>query len=179
VDFAGKSTWVSFLISLFTTFVTASVYLRTSRGEKITFKNLFEPLTGPMFIHFVLAMTIAYVFIFAGLILLIVPGVIVASALCFTSYRIFDMKIHDWKGDYFWQAIRESFEMTKGHRGRIIVFLLAILALNILGVIALGIGILITMPITGIAIAHIYNTLKNKGKTDSSNEPTPATSTFA
>lgn len=175
VNFVGKSNWASFLISIFTTFVTASVYLRTKRGTKVDFKNLFETLSAQKFLHFLVAMVIAYILIFFGFVLLIVPGIIMATALCMTSFIVIDKEIKDWKGKHFWEAIKESIVMTKGHRMHLFKLFVVLVGLNILGVIALGVGVLITMPITGITMAYVYDVLKQGGKEPVRNEaPAPS-----
>lgn len=59
--------------------------------------------------------------------------------------------------DYFTQ----SFNLLKGHYTKFFLFLLSLTLLNILGSFILFIGLLITIPITVLAIGHFYHYIKN------------------
>lgn len=91
-----------------------------------------------------------------GLILLIVPGVIAALTLLFGNYLVVD------KGLGPIQAMKESARITKGHRWQLFGFVLVLVGLNILGLLALFVGLLVTIPVTILAMAHVYRTLEHK-----------------
>jgi uncharacterized membrane protein len=56
-------------------------------------------------------------------------------------------------------ALRHSSHITSGNRWSVFVFLLAALALNIVGVLLLVVGVLVTSAVTLIADAHVYRQL--------------------
>lgn len=59
-------------------------------------------------------------------------------------------------------SLRKSWHMTGGAIGRLLLFGLAAIVLNVLGAIPVGLGLLVTIPITMIAFAHVYVKLKNR-----------------
>lgn len=159
---------VSFIMS----FVLASVFLRISRGEKVSWNNMFEGLTPKLFLQFFLLSLISSIFIFAGLLLLIVPGVIVMIMMIFANYALMDRRGKAIEHDAFWRSIKESAALAKGSKMRIFVFLLVIIGINILGILAFGIGILITAPVSALAVAMLYDTFKRAKEHHHSNTET-------
>jgi uncharacterized membrane protein len=157
----GDESLFGFIVSTLVGFVFTSVFLRISRGEKIDFNNIFVGFSGNKFFHYLLATIVVGLFVIAGIILLVVPGVIVALATCFASYVIIDMdKNVPVVGRSFWVAIKESYQMTKGMKWRLFGFFLVLFGINILGAIALIVGLLVTIPVSMIALAAVYNKLK-------------------
>jgi preprotein translocase subunit SecY len=88
-----------------------------------------------------------------GLILFIVPGIVAGVALLFTSYLIIDRDLGPV------DAMKESLRITNGHRWNIVLFLLLATGLNILGALFFGIGLLVTIPVSALALVHIYRWL--------------------
>jgi hypothetical protein len=88
-----------------------------------------------------------------GFIALIVPGVILAMGLMFVPYLVIDRGLGPI------EAMKESWRVTKGHKWQLFFLFLALIGLNILGAIALIIGLLVTVPISMLAAAHAYRTL--------------------
>ncbi len=101
-----------------------------------------------------------------GLILLIVPGIIAAAGFLFTSYLVID------RGMGPIEALKGSWHLTKGNRWRILLLLLAIIALNIIGLVLLIVGLVVTIPVTMLALVHAYRTLS--GRADASTIATAA-----
>ena len=56
-------------------------------------------------------------------------------------------------------AIGASWNATKGNGFTLFLFILAALVLNFFGLLALGIGLLVTVPWTTIAFVHAYRAL--------------------
>src|SRR3989344_2927339 len=93
------------------------------------------------------------IIIVIGLILLIVPGVIAILTLLFATYLVIDRNLGPI------EAMKESARMTKGHRWNLFLLILALLGINILGAIALLVGLLVSIPVSILAVAHAYRTL--------------------
>lgn len=159
VSILGSGTDLSFFISIAVSFVLAGVFLRVSRGEKVSFGNLFEGLSFKRFLHLILATIIITIMIALGFVLLIVPGIIVAIATAFVTYILIDEKKITLDKPAFWTAIKKSAAITKGRRSKIFMFFLAVVGINILGIIALGVGLLVTGAITAVAMATLYDKL--------------------
>ncbi|OGG58142.1 hypothetical protein A2853_01340 [Candidatus Kaiserbacteria bacterium RIFCSPHIGHO2_01_FULL_55_17] len=89
-----------------------------------------------------------------GFILLIVPGIIAALAFIFTPYLIVERKL--WPIE----AMKESARITKGHRWQLFLLSLALIGLNILGALALFVGLLVSIPVSMLAMVHAYRILE-------------------
>jgi uncharacterized membrane protein len=136
----------------------AKIYLRYRDGERPVFENLFDGLAH---VHkFLGAHIIASVAVFMGLLLLIIPGIMFLIRLWFIGFVIVDTKVGPL------EAIQQSWDISRGRTFDLFLLFLLLCGLNLLGLICLGVGVLITMPISGLALAHIYRVLK----------PAPATS---
>ena len=70
--------------------------------------------------------------------------------------------------------LRLSAKISRGTKWRILLFLLAVILLNIAGAIVLLIGLLVTIPITAIATGHIYLKLLQKADIAAPVAATPA-----
>lgn len=169
----GREIHLGFIVDILTYFIMTSVFLRIAKGEKFNSKKVFDDLSGPKILHYFLGFCLAMIFTAIGLGLLVVPGIIVGLMLSFVGYILVeeDNKM-PWKSWKFWEAIKKSYLITKGHKWRIFLFLLVLAGINILGLLALLVGILFTVPLSGIAISALYEKLKNGGhSTDTSNIP--------
>ncbi|MFD0987025.1 DUF975 family protein [Methyloligella solikamskensis] len=88
-----------------------------------------------------------------GMLLLIVPGVIALVVFFFSPFIVIDRAMGPI------EALKASMEITKGHRWQLFFLVLAIIGINILGVLALFIGLVVTIPVTTLAIVHVYRLL--------------------
>ena len=94
----------------------------------------------------------------AGLILLIVPGIIWGIKYQFTTYLIIDKKMSPI------EAFKESGKMTKGFNLKLFYLGLAFIGLTVIGLITLGVGFIIIWPIISLAGAYVYRKLSLKKK---------------
>jgi uncharacterized membrane protein len=122
--------------------------------ESAQFTDLWNPTP---FVWYLVGQVAVGIIVIIGLVLLIVPGLIAAVALFFTSYFIIE-----GKGPI--EAIKASWEMTKGNRWKVALLLLAVAGLNLAGFLAFVVGLVVTVPISMLALVHAYRTL-GKGKT--------------
>lgn len=88
-----------------------------------------------------------------GLILLIIPGIYVGIRLSFANLAYLDRK------EGVQKSVRYSWEITKGKFWTVLLTGLLVIAMYIVGVIALGIGLLITYPVASILMAKLYTAL--------------------
>lgn len=88
-----------------------------------------------------------------GMVLLIVPGIILALMFMLYSYFIVD------KGAGAIQSIKMSVKATAGHRWQLFGFALVCVLVNIVGALLLGVGLLVTIPTTMLAGVYIYRKL--------------------
>ena len=93
------------------------------------------------------------VFVFAGSLLCIIPGLVVASMYKFTYLFILDKRMD------FWPAMQASHDVVKGDYFGFTMFLLAMAGINILGFLCCIVGLLVTIPMSIAAITIAYQEL--------------------
>ena len=121
--------------------------------EKVEVIDLWHP---QQFWYYLGATVLLFLCVFVGIVLLIIPGIIVALMLMFTPYIVVDRNFGPI------QAIKESKRITDGSKWQLLVFAIALFGLNLLGAIAILVGLLVTIPVSMIAIAHAYRQLEHK-----------------
>lgn len=144
-------TGLSFLVSMGKT----AFYLRAHDApEAAEFADLWHP--HPYWNYGVVSV-LAGAATIIGLVLLVVPGIIIGIMLGFSLYIVVD------KGSKPIDAMRESIELTKGHRWNLFLLGLALLGINIVGLCALLVGLFVTLPVSALAIVHAYRSLSGTG----------------
>lgn len=114
-------------------------------------------LVGP---YLVAAIAVA-VMVTLGLVLLIVPGVIAAIVFMFYGFHIVDTGSRDPFG-----ALSRSAQLTRGHRMQLFLLALVLFAVNVLGLLLLIVGVIITSAISLLAVADVYRQLAPAGQVD-------------
>ncbi len=107
----------------------------------------------PLFWKYLGASLLSGLIVMGGLILLIVPGIIFAVRLQFTTYLIVDKNLGPV------EAIKKSWDLTRGSVWNLFLLDIMLGLINVLGALALGIGLLWTIPTTSIAATHVYKKL--------------------
>jgi uncharacterized membrane protein len=128
-----------------------SLFLRIHDGQSPRIRDMLDAL--PRFFPFLLAQIVYGLIVAGGMVLLIVPGVIWAIRFGFFSFFIIDRKLDPI------EALRASWRLTRGHTLELFWLGLLFVGINLLGALALGIGLLVTIPTTAIAAAHVYRRL--------------------
>ncbi len=85
-----------------------------------------------------------------GFLLLFIPGVYLAVGYIFAPYLVID------KGFSPWQALEESRKRVHKNWFQFFIFVLVLAVLNIIGAIPLGLGLIVTIPITYVATTKLY-----------------------
>ncbi len=118
------------------------------------FKELFSCFS--LLLKYVVASALYAVVVAVGLVLFVIPGIIWAVQFGFYPYVIVKERLGPLS------ALRKSSELTAGVKGRLIMFALCLLGINLLGVVALGLGVIITVPLSLIAAAHVFHQLEKQ-----------------
>lgn len=140
---------ISFAISLWQTVF----YLRAHETtENIDLRSFWRP---ELYWKFVGASMILGVLLLVGFLLLIIPGIFLSIIFGFALYLVIEERLSPI------DALKESARLTKGHRWQIFALGAAIIGINILGLIALIVGLLVTIPVSTLAMIHAYRTLKD------------------
>jgi hypothetical protein len=134
---------------------TQWVFLKAVRGEPFEIRDMFEVFQRNYW-NAVAANLVVGLIIGIGLIFLIVPGIIFACRLAFVPYLVIDREME------LTEALNKSWEMTKGYGGQI--FLMGVLAvfIAILGVIALLVGVIVSVIWIMTAFATFYQAVVEK-----------------
>jgi len=119
------------------------------RGDKVKFGELFSGFK--FYLPLVLAYILCLIAILIGLVLLIVPGIILSLGLSMYLYLIMD------RGEGAVSSLKKSWAMMKGYKGKMFVFSLLMVGVNILGALALLVGLFVSLPVSFCAFASFYN----------------------
>lgn len=146
---------ISFLISLvINTLIgigSVTVFLKSHDAVmSATWNDLWRP---SLFWKYLGTYLILAVVIIIGFILLIVPGVIALLMFMFATSLVVD------KGLMPIEALKESARITKGHRWKLLGFVLVLVLVNLVGLIALVVGLLVSIPVSALASIHAYREL--------------------
>ena len=124
------------------------VFARKLQGRRIAIADLFDGFG--FFLATLLAYLVIAVFTFAGLIACILPALVIAAMYQFTNLFIFDKKMD------FWEAMKASHALVKRDYVGFTLFLVALLLVNVLGLLCCVVGLLWTVPLTYAATTVAY-----------------------
>jgi uncharacterized membrane protein len=91
-----------------------------------------------------------------GFVLLIVPGIIFGLMFMFATFIVIERELGPI------DALSESHRITRGHKWPLFGFVLLLLLINVLGVLALIVGLLVSIPVSTLAFVHAYRALGGK-----------------
>lgn len=120
-------------------------------GKGSTVNDLF--IYWRYFFKYLIAGLVYALIVAGGLILLIVPGIIWAVKFQFWPYLLVDKNLGPI------EAIKASGKITQGAKWNLFLFGWLLFFVNLLGVLALLIGLLVTIPVTMLASAFVYRQL--------------------
>jgi len=125
------------------------VAFKLMKNQKVEFGDFFGGFR--YFLPLFLAGLLTSIFIGIGIIFLIIPGIYLAVSYLFSTPLILDKKMD------FWEAMETSRKtITKNWFG-FFGFSVIMLLINFGGGLLLGVGLLVTVPVTACAIAVAYD----------------------
>ena len=147
------------IISIVGTVLTWGLLLGLTRmalvahdGGKPRFDMLFKESWNVLW-RYALAMIASIIIVLIGFVLLIVPGIIAQVMLSLVVFLVLEKNMMPI------QALKESRRMTQGKRWDLFLFLLVACVFNIIGALIFGVGLLVMLPITMLAFAHVYRSI--------------------
>jgi hypothetical protein len=140
------------LIGAFATIGWWRIALRIHDRRPASVRALAET-TLATYLQYVVTLLLFWLAVVAGLVLFVVPGVIVAVRLCLAPAIVVDEGLDPIS------ALRRSYELTDRHFAELFVLGLLLGLMNLLGLLALGLGLFITVPTTYLAVAWVYRRL--------------------
>ena len=108
---------------------------------------------------YIIASLLVALIVTVGIVLCVIPGLIAGYLLQFYGYAIIDRKsdsVTTAPQSTPTGAIRASFEVAVNNVGPLILLAVLCFLLNIAGLLLCGIGLLVTLPVTAIAIAYAW-----------------------
>jgi len=133
----------------------AIYFLNILNDRPASIENLiegFKPLLKVILIYIIISIATAI-----GIVLLIVPGIIIALGFSMTYYILVEnpeLSIEE--------SLKESWRLTNGYKMELFVLLLRFIPWYLLGLLCFGIGIFVVMPWHQLTLANYYNYLKQQ-----------------
>jgi uncharacterized membrane protein len=142
----------SLVVNILAAVGTIALYLKVHDApESAELKDLWHP---ELFLNYLLTSILVGIGIILGFILLIVPGIILSLVFGFALYLVIDRKLGPI------EAMKESARLTRGNRWNLFTLIIAILLINLVGLLALVVGLFVSVPISALAMVHAYRTLQ-------------------
>ena len=147
--FFGVISWIlGIILSLGVIFIS----LKFAKGEKPIIQDILSK--KHLFFKYLISTILVSIITMVGFLLFVIPGIILAVRLAFFAYFIVDKEAGPI------DAIKKSWNLTRGSFWNISLFGLLLAGFNILGALALLVGLIFTIPTTWVAWAVFYEKLK-------------------
>lgn len=139
------------------------LFLKAMRDEEAELKTLFEGFRSN-YLNIVLANLITTALTAIGVVMLVIPGIIIACRLAFVPYLVMDRNMEAMK------AVEKSWHMTKGYGWTIFGMAILSFFIAIAGLLVFGVGIIFSIMWIHSAFATLYQAVNNR---DDDNNPIP------
>ena len=140
-----------YLIQMATQMGLIRISLKLVDGKQPRYGELFEDLAT--FGRYLAVNLLFVLIIMAGLLLLVLPGIVWSVKYQFAPFLIVD------RHPGIKESFKKSAEMTAGAKREVFLFFLLVMGINLAGLLAFGIGVFTTLPATMIAYAFVYRKL--------------------
>lgn len=145
-DFAGSLVFSALAAPFYAGYGIAA--FRLASGQTFQFGDFFKGFN--YFLPLFLAGLASGLLVSIGFVLLIIPGIYLAVGYMFATFLIVDYRME------FWEAMETSRKIITKNWFAFFGFAFALFALNLLGALALGVGLLVSVPVTSCAAAIAY-----------------------
>jgi hypothetical protein len=132
------------------------IWLKMTREEHWEWSELWSHF--PLLPNYFLGCILYLLIILGGLLLLVIPGIIWSYKYQFIPFLIVD------KGLGPLEAMRMSARMTQGVKWDLLAFYSAVTTIVYLGLIALLVGLLVSIPVAVVAYLAMYQLLLDRDK---------------
>ena len=136
-------------------FGLSSYYLKLSRNEEVSWKELFNKTD--MAIPYILITILTGIFTFLWSLLFIIPGIIAAISYSLVHYiKLDNPELSEL------EVIKKSKQMMQGHKMEYVLLSLSFIGWAILGIFTFGILYVWLIPYINVTMANFYNKLKQE-----------------
>jgi uncharacterized membrane protein len=163
VDTFGQSLWtIGWIIGSIVTVVVGYLINAALVRGALHEVDGWRPGLGALFRftnvgNVILASILVGVMTAIGLVLFVIPGLIVAFLSWWTLPFVID------RHESAIEGIRSSFRAISSQAAPVFLLALALIGINILGAIPLGLGLLVTVPVSAIASTYAYRIVSGRG----------------
>ena len=145
---------IGWFVSLLISMGVIRIALKITDGRPVETADLFQ--RADLAIPYFIASVIVGVMVAIGFVFLIIPGIYLAITFGFFGYNIVD------KEHGIMESIEQSAAITRAQKWDLFAFGVALFFFNLAGAIALGIGLLITIPVSMLAAAFVYRRISGE-----------------
>lgn len=131
------------------------VFLKAVRGERIEVRDIFVVFQRNYW-NAVIANIVVGIIVGLGFVMLIVPGIIFACRLAFVPYLVVDREMD------VMDALRVSWDMTRGYGMQIFLMGLLAIPIVILGLVCFIVGVFVSVMWISAAFAVMYHAVEKK-----------------
>jgi uncharacterized membrane protein len=143
---------VGTLLGMVVTMGIMRMVLRFADGDRGELVDLFA--TFPLLVNYVIATILVGIIVMIGMLFFIIPGIFLGIRLQMYTWAIVDKQVGPL------EALQLSWDITRGSVWNLILFGLLLGLVNILGLLALGIGMVVTGPLSMLATGYVYRQLE-------------------
>lgn len=152
------------LLQFLASFVFIRCLLDVVDGRSFGLKQTLLTIKPRSVVNYLIASMFFALLVSLGFVLLIVPGITALIALQFYGPLIVEENLGPVS------ALKKSYRITRGNFAHLLGFLIGLLIINILGLFAFGVGLVITIPVTYLAGVIVYKKLKRIYETKTNNQ---------
>jgi uncharacterized membrane protein len=142
------STFVGWVVQEFFAIGLTRMALSATRSGVVSFAELFSG--GPRLLPFLVLSFLKTLAIMLGLIVLVVPGVVLALGFWMSRFYMIDQGLGPLT------SLRASWDATEGHKANLLLLALAAVVLTMVGVMACCVGLFVTEPVFLVALTIVY-----------------------
>jgi hypothetical protein len=152
------------------------IALKLARGQDAHYRDLLPP--SALVLNYFLASLLSGVIVLVPLVVLVLLllggrlgtwfgfALFMGGALCallsaYFMLRYLFVKLAAVDGAGITGSLRASAAMTAGRKWHLVLLVLALVALNLVGLLCLVVGLVVTVPLSVLALARVYIKLKN------------------
>lgn len=139
--------------------MSVSVMLRFARRKTVTMRSVVEHISFKKGIYLVITAMLHGLSVAVGLVLFIVPGLIFLFMFMYAIYFVVDKDMNPI------QAMKESKRVTTGHKWCMVKTMVWSHIILFVGLIFLGVGLFVAIPITALLYPVLYVVLIDKNST--------------
>lgn len=138
---------ILFIITLLAEIGLINASLKITRGEKPSFKDIWHPRHGWLYLFVTIVSSIGIVL---GFFLCVIPGLVLLWLWQFVQYAALD------RGQGFGDAFSHGARAVLNYKGLAIVTMLVVFVASLVSVFTCGIGGLVVYPFVCLFMAHMY-----------------------